>query len=145
VQLKIPLAVLSLLVLLFCTQCSRQPVAPQNPLLGRYALSGYDDSGQLIFTGEISFESIERNTVKGQYKLVKEKNAPEALYDQNSAFEGSIDGKKLSLDLAPSMDDGGMLVDGEFDGGRITGDFLFDSFVGARRFARFEAVKRALG
>lgn len=143
--MKIPLAVFSLLVLLLSAQCSRQPAAPQNPLLGRYALSGYDDSGQLIFTGEISFESIEQNNVKGQYKLVKKKNAPEALYDNNAAFEGSIDGKKLSLDLAPFMDDGGMLVEGEIDGGRITGDFLFDSIVGARRFARFEAVKTTLG
>jgi hypothetical protein len=140
---KFPLAVLSLLVLLLSAQCSREPATPQNPILGRYALAGYDDSGQLIFTGEISFESLEWNHVKGKCVITRSKNAPEALYDKNGDCEGMIEGKKLDLDLAPMMDDGGILFEGEFDGsGRLTGDCLFDSFIGARRFGRFEAVKR---
>ena len=144
--MKFPLAVLSLLFVMWSAGCSRHPAAPQNPILGRYALAGYDNSGQLIFTGEISFESLEQNHLKGKCVITRNQNAPEGLYDKNGGCEGMINGKKLDLDLAPFMDDGGVLFEGEFDGsGRIRGTCLFDSYVGARPFGRFEAVKRTLG
>ena len=146
VHMKIPLTMLSLLFLICIAGCSRQPAVPQNPILGRYALSGYNDSGQLIFTGEISFESIEKDWIKGKCVIRKNQNAPESLYDSDSNCEALIDGKKIDLDLAPAMDDGGVLFEGEFDGtGGLRGVCLFDSFAGARAFGRFEAVKRTLG
>jgi hypothetical protein len=122
--------------------CSRHPAVPPSPILGRYELTGYDNSGQLIFTGVISFESLEQNYLKAKCVITRNQNAPEGLYDKNGGCEGEIDGKKLDLDLAPAMDDGGILFEGEFDGsGRIQGVCLFDSFAGTTSFGRFEAVK----
>ena len=139
------LAVFVLIVVMLSAQCSRHTADLQHPLLGRYALAGYDDSGRLIFTGEISLVSLERNFVKGQCTIKRERDAPGALHDHSGDCGGLFDGKKLDLDLAPGMDDAGVLFEGEFGDGRIKGVCQFDSFVGARPFGRFEAVRRTLG
>lgn len=142
--MKCGLVVLGLIVVMSSAQCSK-PATPRHPLLGNYVVAGYDNSGQLIFTGEFSLQSIEQNWVKGLCRITTLKNAPEGLYDHNGNCEAIVDGKKLELDLAPLLDDGGVLFDGEIDGGRFRGVCLFDSFAGSTPFGRFEAVKRALG
>ena len=86
--MKFLLAMLSLLVLLLGAQCSRQPAAPQNSILGRYALAGYDNSGQLIFTGEISLESLAQDRLKGQCVVTRSKNAPAFLSDSSGDCAG---------------------------------------------------------
>ena len=149
--MRFSLAVFGLIFVALGAQCSwhtpssQSPATPRHPLLGRYVLAGYDDSGRMIFTGEVELLSIEQNRVKGQCKLKKEKDAPQALYDISSNCEGLIDGKKLDLDLAPELYDAGVRLKGEITGGRIKGEALFDSYGPSLRFGHFEAVKSALG
>ena len=144
--MKTLLTVMTLIFVVWSASCSRQPDGPpRHPLIGRYVLAGYNDSGQLIFTGEISLTSVEQNHVKGRCVIKPNENAPQGLFEQNGDCDGLLEGKKLDMDLAPSMDDGGVLFEGEIDGGRIRGVCLFDSFVGSHPFGRFEAVKSALG
>jgi hypothetical protein len=111
-------------------------------MLGRYELAGYDSSGRLIFTGAISLMSLEQNQLKGQCTIAREKDAPEGLFDQNGGCEGSVDGKKVTIDLAPAVDDGGLVLNGQFDEGRITGLWMFDTFAGSKPLGKFEAVKK---
>jgi hypothetical protein len=111
-------------------------------MLGRYELVGHNSSGQLIFTGAISLMSLEQNHLKGQCTIVREKDAPQGLFDQNGGCEGLVDGKKVNLDLAPSLDDAGLLLEGEFDEGRITGVWKLDGFVTGNPLGKFEAVKK---
>jgi hypothetical protein len=140
--MKLVLAVLWLTFVIGFAQCNRSPSNPQSPILGQYGLSAQDNSGRLVFTGKMSLTSLEQNHLKGQCTIAWEKNAPEGLLDENGGCEGLIDGKKVSIDSAPSLDDAGLLLDGQFDDGRITGTWRIDGFVASEPLGKFEAVKK---
>lgn len=121
--------------------CNRKPAAPQDPRLGGYVLSGYDNSGQFIFTGTISLRSLEQNFVKGECTISTNENAPEGLLDDRGPCEGLIEGNRIEMDFAPMLDDGGVLLEGEFDGGRFRGVWKLDGFFTSELLGKFEAVK----
>jgi hypothetical protein len=137
----IPGVTLLILVMSFA-QCNRCPGTWQSPVLGLYEVAGYDTSGRLTFTGAISLMSLEQNLVKGKCTIKWEKNAPDGVFDQDSNCEGLIEGKVISIDSAPSMDDAGMLLDGQFNDGRITGTWRIDGFATSPPLGKFEAVKK---
>jgi hypothetical protein len=112
-------------------------------LFGQYGLRGYDETGKLAFTGTISLMSLEQDHLKGQCTIARETSAPEGLFEQKGGCEGRVDGKKVSMDLAPSLDDAGLLLEGELGGdGRITGVWRLDGFVTSEPLGKFEAVKK---
>lgn len=137
--------ILALALLMFMMgycSCDRHLTGPQPAILGQYELSAHDNSGQLVLTGTISMTSLEQNDLKGQCTLVWKKNAPEGLLDENGNCEGLMDGKMVSIDSAPSLDDAGLLLDGEFNDGRITGVWRVDGFATSPPLGKFEAVKK---
>ena len=111
-------------------------------MLGRYELVAHDNAGRQVFTGTISFTSLEQKHLKGQCTVVREKNAPEGLLDEYGGCEGLIDGKRVSIDSAPSLDDAGLLLEGQFDDDRITGIWRIDGFATSEPLGKFEAVKK---
>jgi hypothetical protein len=121
--------------------CNRKPATPRDPRLGGYVLSGYDNSGQFIFTGTISLRSLEQNFVKGECTISRNENAPEGLLDDRGPCEGLIEGTRIEMDFAPMLDDAGYLLEGEFDGGRIKGIWKLDGFATSPPLGKFEAVK----
>ena len=136
------LSIIATLALSFLLgSCNRKPVTPQDPRLGGYVLSGYDNSGQFIFTGTISLRSLEQNFVKGECTISRNENAPEGLLDDRGPCGGLIDGNRIEIDFAPMLDDGGFLLEGEFDGGRIKGVWKLDGYVTSQPLGKFEAVK----
>jgi hypothetical protein len=135
------LTVLTLVIMGFA-QCNRCPGIRQSPILGLYEVAAHDTSGRLIFTGAISLSSLEQNLVKGRCTIKWEKNAPDNFLDEDGGCEGLIEGKVISIDTAPSMDHAGMLLDGEFNDGRITGTWRIDSFATSPPLGKFEAVKK---
>jgi len=80
--------------------------------------------------------------LKGQCVIVRQNNAPEGVVEKNGGCEGLMDGKKVSMDLAPALDDAGLLLEGQFDEGRISGTWLLDGFATSTPLGRFEAVKK---
>lgn len=139
--MKLVLTVSWLILLLGFAQCNPPTNNHGNSLLGRYELVGHDSSGRLIFTGSLSLVSLELNHLKGQSTIAREKNAPEGLFDQNGNCEGLIDGKKVIMDLAPSLDDAGLILEGELNDGRLAGIWKLDGFVTSKPLGKFEAVK----
>lgn len=131
----------SLIFLMGISQCNKNAGRAENSLLGQYELSGYDNSGQLVFNGTISLESLEQNHLKGQCKIVRRQEAPAGLLDQEANCEALTNGKKLSMDFAPSLDDAGLLLEGEFDDGLISGYWMLDGFVTSEPLGRFVAVR----
>ena len=131
----------SLIFLMGISQCHKNAHKAENSLLGQYDLSGYDNSGKLVFTGTISLVSLEQNHLKGQCKIVRLQEAPAGLLDQDANCEALTNGKKLSMDFAPSLDDAGLLLEGEFDDGLINGYWMLDGFVTSEPLGRFVAVK----
>ena len=140
--MKTVFVVSSLLLLVAVSQCDNHSNKSSNSILGRYELAGRDNSGQLAFTGTISFVALEQNHLKGQCKIIREQNAPEGLYEKDGNCEALMDGKKIGLDSAPLLDDAGLLLDGEFDGVTIRGNWRLDGFVTSEPLGNFEAVKK---
>lgn len=122
--------------------CNRNRINTQSPLIGQYALVGYDTSGRLAFTGTISLNSVEQSLLKGQCAITKEKSAPTGLLDEGGGCEGQLNGNKVSFDFAPYLDDAGLLLEGEIDGSRITGVWMLDGFATSAPMGKFEAVKK---
>jgi hypothetical protein len=135
------LAVFCMVFLMCICQCNWHPNKHQSPLLGEYRLTGDDNSGRLAFTGSIALTSLEQNHLKGRCAIVWETTAPDGLLDQNSLCEALVEGTAVSFDLAPMMDDAGVLLEGQFDGTRITGIWKIDGFATSPPLGRFEAVK----
>lgn len=131
-----------LLLLVAISQCDNHSDKTNNSILGRYELAGRDNSGQLAFTGTITFVSLEQNHLKGQCKIIREQNAPEGLYEKDGNCEALMDGRKIGLDSAPLLDDAGVLLEGEFDGLAIRGIWMLDGFVTSEPLGKFEAVKK---
>lgn len=137
--------VLALSLLIFVmgsSYCDRHPASPQSSILGRYQLTAHDNAGRLVFTGTISLTSLEQDHLKGQCTVVREKNAPEGLLDENGGCEGLIEGKMVNIDSAPSLDDAGLLLEGQFDDDRITGIWRIDGFATSEPLGKFEAVQK---
>lgn len=139
--MKTVFLVSSLLLLTAISQCDNHSNTTSNSILGRYELAGRDNSGQLVFTGTISFVSLEQNHLKGQCKIVGEQSAPEGL-EKDGNCEALMDGKKIDLDSAPLLDDAGLLLEGEFDGMAILGIWKWDGFFTSESLGKFEAVKK---
>ncbi len=53
-----------------------------------------------------------------------------------------MDGKAVTVDLAPNLSDGGLILEGQFEDGRITGIWRLEGFVGTPALGKFEAVKK---
>lgn len=139
---KVIPAVLCILLLMGLCQCTRHPNKPQSTLLGRYTLTAHDNSGRLAFTGSISLTSVEQNLLKGQCSIVREPTAPAGLLNQTPRCEALMDGKAVTVDLAPNLSDGGLILEGQFEDGRITGIWRLEGFVGTPPLGKFEAVKK---
>ena len=140
--MKQVLALSLLLFVLGSSYCDRNLVSPESPILGRYDLTAHDNAGRLAFTGTIALTSLQENHLKGQCTVVREKSAPEGLLDESGGCEGLIDGKAVSIDSAPALDDAGLLLDGQFDNDRITGIWRIDGFATSEPLGKFEAVQK---
>jgi hypothetical protein len=140
----IPALTLLILVAMAFAQCNRCFGIRKSPMLGLYEVAGYDTSGRLTFTGAISLMSLEQNLAKGRCRIKWKKNArDDGALDQDGICEGLIEGKAISIDSTPYMDDAGLLLDGQFNDGRITGTWRIDGFATSPPLGKFEAVKKS--
>jgi hypothetical protein len=69
-------------------------------------------------------------------------NAAETILDQTPRCQALLDGEKITIDLAPSLDDGGLILEGKLNHGRISGSWMFKSFAGSTPQGKFEAAKK---
>ncbi len=65
------LALSWLIFVLGSSYCDRHPANPRGSILGRYELSGHDDSGRMVFAGTISFTSQEQQHLKSSLARLK--------------------------------------------------------------------------
>ena len=78
--MKTGFLVVSVLLLMAISQCHNTNKT-SNPILGQYELAARDNSGQPAFSGTILFVSLDQNHLKGQCKIIREKNAPNGLLE----------------------------------------------------------------
>src|SRR5205085_5967931 len=87
-------AILTLLILLSgATGC--RLFASKNLIIGDYLVSGWDKSGQLDFTGRLSFTSITEGQLKGQCKVKKVGEPFKDVLYKDGPCGGSLNGEKL--------------------------------------------------
>ncbi len=131
-----------LVLLLVTCQCTHTALKAADPLLGVYQLTAYDQSGQLAFTGQLKLNQRQGKDLSGNCKIVRDPRASQSISDFTAPCEASIEGTKINFDLAPNMDDAGMLLYGEFESsGVISGNWGFDNFAGYRPRGKFVARK----
>jgi len=140
-MMKTLLAVISLIFLIGVSNCNRHP-SPASSILGQYELVGYDSSGKRAFTGRIALTALEQTRVNGQCKITRERDAAATILDQNPRCQALLEGKKITIDFAPSLDDGGLIFEGEFGDDRMSGLWMFKSIAGTQPQGKFEAVKK---
>jgi hypothetical protein len=114
----------------------------QSSLIGKYNLQGHDFSGRLIFNGAISLTSLENTDLKGKCKVVKVAETFEGTVKTDGPCEGKVAGDKVTLDLAPTLSDGGLFFEGHWSEGRISGTWMIESMAGGKTIGPFEAVKQ---
>lgn len=139
--MKTLLALLSLIFLIGVANCNRH-ANPASSILGQYELVGNDNSGQRAFTGTISLTSVEQNLINGQCKIIRERDAAPTILDQTPRCQALLEGKKITIDFAPSLDDGGLIFEGEIGDDRMSGLWMFKSIAGTQPQGKFEAIKK---
>lgn len=120
--------------------CSHLP--NQKPLIGNYDLQGHDYSGRLIFKGAIRFTSFENMKVSGTCKVMKVDNTFEGAVNKDGVCEGTVSNDQITLDLAPTLSDAGLVFEGHWSERRLTGTWRIESLLGGKTFGTFEAVKQ---
>lgn len=139
--MKAHLRLLALIFLIGVDNCNR-PANPVPSILGRYELIGYNKSGQRVFTGTISLTSLDQKYMNGECSIVRERDAAPTILDQNPRCRALQEEKKITIDFAPSLDDGGIIFEGQISEDRISGLWMFKSFAGTQPQGKFEAVKK---
>lgn len=133
--------VLVLAIALGLGSCRHSP--NQTPLVGSYDVQGFDHAGKLIFKGAIKITSFETTKVKGICKITKvDSTFQRSVEKAEGLCEGEVSGNQITLDLAPLLDDGGVVFEGQWNESRITGTWSIESALGATTFGNFEAVKQ---
>jgi hypothetical protein len=139
--MKVVLRLLTLFLLVGMATCHRS-AAPAPSIIGFYELTAYNNSGQRVFTGTISLTSVDQKYISGQCSIVRERDAAPTILDQSSRCRAELEEKKITIDFAPSMDDGGIVLEGEIRDDRMPGRWMFKSFAGIQPQGKFEAPKR---
>lgn len=134
------IVIFALVLLVGFGQCGHS--RDQSSLAGKYNLQGHDYSGRLIFNGAISLTSLDNAELKGICKVVKVAETFEGAVDKDGPCEGKVEGANVTLDLAPSLSDGGLVFEGHWSEGRISGTWRIESMGGGKTFGPFEAVKQ---
>ena len=137
--MKVLLGFLALFFLIGVAACHRSTSSAPS-MLGSYELTGYNNSGQRVFTGTISLMSIDEKYINGQCSIIRERDAPPTILDQKPRCQALLEEKKITIDLAPYLDDGGMILNGEIGADRISGHWMFKSFAGTQPQGKFEAL-----
>jgi hypothetical protein len=119
-------------------------VAPRPAPLDKYDIQGYDFSGNLIFKGAIELIVLERGEVNGQCRLQKVSTTFKGAVDKKDGpCRGSVSGEDIVLDLAPDLDDAGVVFKGRWNEHYIEGTWQVDSFAGDKTFGTFKATRIA--
>lgn len=130
------------LIFLICVANCNRPANPVASMLGRYEFIGYNNSGQRVFTGTISLTSLDQKYMNGQCSIVRERDAAPTILDQNPRCRALLEEKKITIDFAPSLDDAGIIFEGEIGDDRMAGLWMFKTFAGTQPQGKFEAVKK---
>ena len=124
---------------------SGDPVASMSPLPSSptsYCYSGYNSKDLLVVVGAMTLAFADSQTVSGTWIL--ECVAPCENFGPHTgsgALRGSIQGKRVIVDLNPGWADNNVLLSGSIDKDRFSGTWMWSTFVGPTSEGRFEALR----
>ena len=138
---KIFLKLIALSCVIVISQCGHLP-KDSGSILGQYDIVAHDNAGRRAFTGTISLTALEQTGASGQCKIVRDSGAAETILDQSPRCQAVMNGENITIDLAPSLDDGGLILEGKRSRGQISGSWRFKSISGGSPQGKFEAAKK---
>jgi hypothetical protein len=110
-----------------------------------YLYKGFDTNGTLLVEGNLTFNLVATNEVRGRWNLravipdVSKTLGPQT---GSGAFNGHIDGININLNLNPDWADNNVILDGRITATNISGAWGFYGFAGQISGGKFEAVKK---
>jgi hypothetical protein len=107
-----------------------------------YIYRGYNSKDILVVTGSMTLALIDSISISGTWMLEcivpGEKVGPQT---GSGTLRGSLQGGRIMVDLNPGWADNNVFLSGSFDKDRISGTWMWSTFVGPTSKGKFEAVK----
>lgn len=111
--------------------------------LGDYSYTGYDRNGKKIVEGSISITSLEKDSIRGEWRLEQVGQA-EHIGPQvgAGALTGTVAESSVYINLNPNMADNNVNLVGQIDKGRYSGKWSYNGYAGSMNYGTFEATAK---
>jgi hypothetical protein len=121
------------------------PVSSATPLgnsPSSYSYKAYNSKGSLVVAGTITLAVTDGGTMSGRWTLEcvapGEKVGPQT---GTGTLSGTIQGTTVTINLNPGWVDNNVFLSGSLDKDRLSGTWMWSTFVGSTSQGGFEAIK----
>jgi hypothetical protein len=134
------------LSLVACADKGDSPVGSLQPggVPTRYNYKAYNSKGDLAVRGTMTLSIIDTTTVAGIWSFVAvlpaEKVGPQV---GTGTLAGTLQKSSISINLNPGWADNNVFLQGTLSSDRITGRWMWSTFIGQTAEGTFEAIREA--
>jgi hypothetical protein len=127
-----------------CTDKGEQPVGSLQPrgVPDKYIYKAYNSKGDLAVSGTMTLVGIDTTSVSGTWSFVavlpSEKVGPQI---GTGGLTGTIQKSSISINLNPGWADNNVFLQGTVSSDRITGRWMWSTFIGPTAEGTFEAMR----
>lgn len=138
------LAIPLVLALSACSDRGNQPVDSLQPggVPATYAYNAFNSSGNVVVNGTMTVTQLDTTSVTGTWSFVAvrpaEKIGPQV---GTGTLTGTIQKSSISINLNPGWADNNVFLQGTVSSDRITGRWMWSTFIGPTAEGPFEAVR----
>jgi hypothetical protein len=140
-----PILFVLFLPLIACTDRGSPSAAGPGPggIPATYSYQAYNSAGNLLVVGTMKLVPADSSSIGGswvlQQVLVSDKVGPQV---GTGKLAGTVSGKSVWMNLNPGWVDNNVFLQGTIENGRISGTWMWSTFVGSTAEGTFEAVKK---
>lgn len=143
--LFLPILIVLSLSQLACTDQGAPTAGNGGPggIPATYSYRAYNSAGNLLVVGTLTMTMEDSTSVVGSWAMdqvqTSDKVGPQV---GTGKLAGMVSGKSIWINLNPSWMDNNVFLQGTVDGDRISGRWMWSTFVGSTAEGSFEAVKK---
>ena len=108
-----------------------------------YSYRAYNSAGNLLVDGTLTMAMEDSTSIVGSWALdqvqASDKVGPQV---GTGKLAGMMAGKSVWINLNPSWVDNNVFLQGTMDGSRMSGKWMWSTFVGSTAEGTFEAIKK---
>jgi hypothetical protein len=142
---SLPILIVLSLSLIACTDEGAPPALGPGPGGSplSYSYRAYNSAGNLLVVGTLTMTMEDSTSIVGSWALdqvqVSDKVGPQV---GTGKLAGMMAGKSVSINLNPSWVDKNVFLQGTMDDSRMSGKWMWSTFVGSTAEGTFEAIKK---